>query len=198
MLWKLGPGGQAGVVLANGSMSSNTSGEGEIRKAMIEGDVVEVMIALPEQLFLNTTIPVCLWFLTNDKTKNGRDRKDETLFIDARNLGTMKTRVLKVLTDKDIQKVQDTVSSWRKGDGYEDIEGFCKSSTTEEIEKNGFVLTPGRYVGFADEEDDGIPFEEKIASLLSQYSKIKDESDNLDNQLSNNLLNLQNKLKNEI
>jgi type I restriction enzyme M protein len=179
-------------------MSSNTSGEGEIRKAMIEGDVVEVMIALPEQLFLNTTIPVCLWFLTNDKTKNGRDRKDETLFIDARNLGTMKTRVLKVLTDKDIQKVQDTVSSWRKGDGYEDIEGFCKSSTTEEIEKNGFVLTPGRYVGFADEEDDGIPFEEKIASLLSQYSKIKDESDNLDNQLSNNLLNLQNKLKNEI
>ena len=164
MLWKLRPGGQAGIVLANGSMSSNTSGEGEIREAMIKGDVVEVMIALPGQLFLNTQIPVCLWFLTNDKTTNGRDRKNETLFIDARNLGTMETRVLKVLTDEDIQKVQDTVSSWRTGDGYEDIEGYCKSSTTEEIEKNGFVLTPGRYVGFADEEDDGVPFEEKSRS----------------------------------
>ena len=148
MLWKLSPGGQAGVVLANGSMSSNTSGEGEIREAMIKGDVVEVMIALPGQLFLNTQIPVCLWFLTNDKTANGRDRGNETLFIDARNLGTMETRVLKVLTDEDIQKVQDTVSSWRTGEGYEDIEGYCKSSTTEEIEKNNFVLTPGRYVGF--------------------------------------------------
>ena len=102
-----------------------------------------------------------MWFLTNDKTANGRDRKNETLFIDARNLGTMETRVLKVLTDEDIQKVQDTVSSWRTGDGYEDIEGYCKSSTTEEIEQNDFVLTPGRYVGFADEEDDGVPFEEK-------------------------------------
>ena len=111
---------------------------------------------------MNTQIPVCLWFLTNDKTANGRDRSNETLFIDARNLGTMETRVLKVLTDEDIQKVQDTVSSWRTGEGYEDIEGYCKSSTTEEIEKNGFVLTPGRYVGFADEEDDGVPFEEKF------------------------------------
>ena len=112
--------------LANGSMSSNTSGEGEIREAMIKGDVIEVMIALPSQLFLNTQIPVCLWFLTNDKTANGRDRKNETLFIDARNLGTMETRVLKVLTDEDIQKVQDTVSSWRTGEKYEDIEGFLQ------------------------------------------------------------------------
>ena len=187
MLWKLRPGGQAGVVLANGSMSSNTSGEGEIREAMIKGDVVEVMIALPGQLFLNTQIPVCLWFLTNDKTANGRDRKNETLFIDARNLGTMETRVLKVLTDEDIQKVQDTVSSWRTGDGYEDVEGYCKSSTIEEIEKNGFVLTPGRYVGFAEEEDDGIPFEEKMKILKQSLDKLRDESNQLDIKLKENL-----------
>jgi len=190
MLWKLRPGGQAGIVLANGSMSSNTSGEGEIRESMIKGDVVEVMIALPGQLFLNTQIPVCLWFLTNDKTANGRDRKNETLFIDARNLGTMEKRVLKVLTDEDIQKVQDTVSSWRSGDGYEDIESYCKSSTTEEIEKNGFILTPGRYVGFADEEDDGIPFEEKFSSLFDSYEKSQNLSKNLDKEILNSLKNL--------
>ena len=187
MLWKLGPGGQAGVVLANGSMSSNTGGEGDIRKAMIEGDVVETMIALPGQLFLNTQIPVCLWFLTNDKTKNGRDRKNETLFIDARNLGTMETRVLKVLTDEDIQKIQNTVSSWRAGEGYKDIEGYCKSSTTEEIEKNGFVLTPGRYVGFAEEVDDGIPFEDKIKDLLNKRSTLSNASKEIDLKLKEQL-----------
>lgn len=187
MLWKLRPGGQAGIVLANGSMSSNTSGEGEIREAMIKGDVVEVMIALPGQLFLNTQIPVCLWFLTNDKTANGRDRKNETLFIDARSLGTMETRVLKVLTDQDIQKVQDTVSSWRTGDGYEDVEGYCKSSTTEEIEKNGFVLTPGRYVGFAEEEDDGISLEEKMSKLSKTLQEIIEESSELDKKIKSNI-----------
>ena len=187
MLWKLRPGGQAGIVLANGSMSSNTSGEGEIREAMIKGDVVEMMVALPGQLFLNTQIPVCLWFLTNDKTANGRDRKNETLFIDARNLGTMETRVLKVLTDEDIQKVQDTVSSWRTGDGYDDIEGYCKSSTTKEIEKNGFVLTPGRYVGFADEEDDGISFEEKIGLLTDEYFSLISQSKEIEQQIDINL-----------
>ncbi len=187
VLWKLRPGGQAGVVLANGSMSSNTSGEDEIREAMIKGDVVEVMIALPGKLFLNTQIPVCLWFLTNDKTANGRDRKNETLFIDARNLGTMETRVLKVLTDEDIRKVQDTVSSWRTGDGYEDIEGYCKSSTTEEIEKYGFVLTPGRYVGFADEEDDGVPFDQKFKLLKSQLIDLEEEGSKLSNQIKRDL-----------
>ena len=190
ILWKLGPGGQAGVVLANGSMSSNTGGEGEIRKVMIEGDVVEIMIALPGQLFLNTQIPVCLWFLTNDKTKNGRNRKDETLFIDARNLGTMETRVLKVLTDEDIQKIQDTVSLWRAGDKYEDVEGYCKSATTEEIEKNGFVLNPGRYVGFVDEEDDSIPFEEKINNLISKLSLLKDETKEIDLEIEKNIKNI--------
>ena len=189
MLWKLRPGGQAGVVLANGSMSSNSSGEGEIREAMIKGDVVEVMIALPGQLFLNTQIPVCLWFLTNDKTENGRDRINETLFIDARNLGTMETRALKVLTDEDIQKVQDTVFSWRTGDGYEDIEGYCKSSTTEEIEKNGYVLTPSRYVGFLD-DDDGISFEEKFESLRSSYLSLQANSEALNSKILNFLKSL--------
>ena len=154
---------------------------------MIKGDVVEVMVALPGQLFLNTQIPVCLWFLTNDKTANGRNRKNETLFIDARNLGTMETRVLKVLTDEDIQKVQDTVSSWRTGDGYEDIEGYCKSSTTEEIEKNGFVLTPGRYVGFADEEEDLIPFEEKMKQLTNSLKEQEEDAKKLNILIKGNL-----------
>ena len=187
MLWKLGPGGQAGVVLANGSMSSTISSEGEIREAMIKGDVVEIMIALPGQLFLNTQIPVCLWFLTNDKTKNGRDRSNETLFIDARNLGTMETRVLKVLTDEDIQKVQETVSSWRNGEGYEDIKGFCKSSTTEDIKSHNYILTPGTYVGIKDEDSDGVPFEKKMKLLSSSLKELTDRSNVLDKEIKNNL-----------
>ena len=180
MLWKLRPGGQAGVVLANGSMSSNTGGEGQIREAMVRGDVVEVMVALPGQLFLNTQIPVCLWFLTNDKTMNGRDRKGETLFIDARQLGTVETRVLKVFTDEDIAKIQETVQSWKRGEDYEDVAGFCKSASFEEIEKSGFVLTPGRYVGAKETLDDPLSFEEKIGGLLSEFKSLKDESSRLD------------------
>jgi len=177
MLWKLKEGGQAGIVLSNGSMSSNTSGEDDIRKAMIQGDVIETMIALPGQLFLNTQIPCCLWFLTNDKTKNGRDRRNETLFIDARNLGTMKSRVLKVLTDEDIYKISNTVSLWRKGGDYKDIKGYCKSATNKEIEKNDYALTPGRYVEVLEDEDDGIPFNIKIDKLIKDYSNLIVESD---------------------
>ncbi|PWL25027.1 MAG: restriction endonuclease subunit M [Altererythrobacter sp. XM-24bin4] len=172
MLWKLRPGGQAGVVLANGSMSSNQSGEGQIREAMVRGDVVEVMISLPGQLFLNTPIPVCLWFLTNDKTANGRDRRGETLFIDARQLGSMETRVLKVFSDDDIAKIADTVEAWKSGKGYEDIAGFCKSASLDEIKKNGFVLTPGRYVGATDADDDDETFDDKmlrLSGLLKQH-----------------------------
>ena len=187
ILWKLKPGGQAGIVLAIGSMSSNASGENRIREAMIKGDVVEIMISLPPQLFINTQIPCSLWFLTNNKTNNGRDRRNETLFIDARNLGTMKTRVLKVLTDDDIQKIHDTVSSWRNGKKYKDIEGFCKSSTTEEITKNNFVLTPGRYVGFLEEDDDGISFEEKISTLKKQLNIFQESSSSLDKKINHNL-----------
>jgi len=187
MLWKLRPGGQAGVVLANGSMSSNTGGEGQIREAMVRGDVVEVMVALPGQLFLNTQIPVCLWFLTNDKTMNGRDRRGETLFIDARQLGTMETRVLKVFTDEDIAKIQGTVQSWKSGEDYEDIAGFCKSASIDEMEKNGFVLTPGRYVGYDDSTEPTEVFEERIINLLEDLSTSQKTSASLDLKINHAL-----------
>lgn len=187
MLWKLRPGGQAGVVLANGSMSSNTGGEGQIREAMVRGDAVEVMVALPGQLFLNTQIPVCLWFLTNDKTMNGRDRRGETLFIDARDLGTMETRVLKVFTDEDIAKIQETVQSWKTGEDYEDVAGFCKSATLEEIEKNGFVLTPGRYVGVLEDGLDDEAFAERISQLGQKYKELSAKSLELDKQITSHM-----------
>jgi len=191
MLWKLRPGGEAGVVLANGSMSSNQSGEGEIREAMVRGDVVEVMVALPGQLFLNTQIPVCLWFLTNDKTQRGRDRRGETLFIDARQMGSMVSRVERVLTDEDIAKVAGTVHAWR-GDGevetpYEDVSGFCDSAKFDEIEKNSFVLTPGRYVGAADQEEDDEPFDQKMKRLTALLKQQQEEGVALDQQISENL-----------
>ena len=181
------PGGQAGVVLANGSMSSNTSNEGNIREEMIRKDVVEVMVALPGQLFLNTPIPVCLWFLTNDKTQRGRDRKGETLFIDARQMGTMKNRVERILTDNDISKIADIVQSWRNDDEYEDVPGFCYKSKFEEIEKNGFVLTPGRYVGAPEEEEDGEPFDQKMKRLTALLKEQQEEGAKLDQQISENL-----------
>ncbi len=187
MLWKLRPGGQAGVVLANGSMSSNTGGEGQIREAMVRGDVVEVMVALPGQLFLNTQIPVCLWFLTNDKTSNGRDRRGETLFIDARQLGKMETRVLKVFTDEDIAKIQEAVQSWKTGESYEDVPGFCKSASLEEIQKNGFALTPGRYIGNKRQELSTEEFNAKFTLLSETYSKLREQSNSLDQKIIHNL-----------
>jgi len=194
MLWKLRPGGEAGVVLANGSMSSNQSGEGQIREAMVRGDVVEVMVALPKQLFINTPIPVCVWFLTNDKTQRGRDRRGETLFIDARQMGTMKTRVERVLTDEDIEKIAGTVHTWRS-DGevsaaYGDVAGFCYSAKLEEIEKNGFVLTPGRYVGAADQDDDDEPFDQKMKRLTALLKRQQEEGARLDQQIADNLRRL--------
>ena len=191
MLWKLRPGGEAGVVLANGSMSSNTSGEGQIREAMVRGDVVEVMVALPGQLFLNTQIPVCLWFLTSDKTQRGRDRREETLFIDARQMGSMVSRVERVLTDEDIAKIAGTVHAWR-GDGevedpYQDVSGFCYSAKIEEIEKNSFVLTPGRYVGAADQEEDDEPFDQKMKRLTALLKQQQEEGVKLDQQIAENL-----------
>ena len=194
ILWKLKPGGQAGVILANGSMSSNQSGEGQIREAMVRGDVVEAMVALPGQLFFNTQIPACVWFLTNDKTQRGRDRRGETLFIDARQMGTMETRVNRVLSDEDIAKIADTVHAWR-GDGevsdaYEDVAGFCYNAKLEEIEKNGFVLTPGRYVGAADVEDDGEAFDEKMKRLTGLLKQQQEEGARLDQQIAENLRRL--------
>lgn len=183
ILWKLRLGGQAGVVLANASMSSNTGGEGDIREAMVRGDVVEVMVTLPGQLFLNTQIGACLWFLTNDKTVNGRDRRGETLFIDARKLGTMESRVLKIFTDEDIEKIENVVQSWKTGENYEDVAGFCKSASLEEIEMNGFALTPGRYVGAMDSVMDSEEFTQKISRLTSSLNLLRSESAMLDTQI---------------
>lgn len=177
ILWHLAPRGQAGVVLANGSMSSQQSGEGEIRRAMVEADVVEVMVALPPQLFFNTQIPACLWFLTKDKTAHGRDRRGEVLFIDARKMGRMATRVNRVLDDEDIRKIADTVHLWRQSRyapesvEYEDMPGFCKSATIEEIAEQDFILTPGRYVGAEQIEDDDEAFAEKMGRLTSQLAE---------------------------
>ncbi len=171
ILWHLKPSGQAGIVLANGSMSSSQSGEGEIRRQMVDGDVVECMVALPPQLFLNTQIPACLWFLARDKTASGRDRRGEFLFIDARNLGYLETRVHRVFTNADIAKIADTAHRWRQDceaeDDYADEPGFCRSVKLAEIREHGYVLTPGRYVGTEAVEDDDEVFAEKMDRLTA-------------------------------
>jgi type I restriction enzyme M protein len=171
ILHHLAPAGTAGVVLANGSMSSTQSGEGEMRKAMIEGEVVDCMIALPGQLFYSTQIPACLWFLAKDKS-NGiardrtlRDRRGELLFIDARKLGFMVDRTRKEFSDADVAQIAETYHAWRLGEGYTDIPGFCKSASLEEIRSHGHVLTPGRYVGAEAAEEDAVPFAERFAGL---------------------------------
>lgn len=191
ILWKLRPGGQAGVILANGSMSSNQSGEGQIREAMVQGDVVEVMVALPSQLFFNTQIPACIWFLCKDKTQRGRDRRGETLFIDARQLGSMTSRTNRELTQADIDRIAGTVHAWRKdgevADAYADVPGFCYSARLEEIEKNGFVLTPGRYVGAAEQDEDDEPFDQKMRRLTALLRQQQDEGAKLDRQIARNL-----------
>lgn len=182
MLSKLSQNGTAGFVLANGSMSSQTSGEGKLRQKFIENDLVDCMIALPGQLFYTTQIPVCLWFMTKSKqedTERGyRDRQGETLFIDARQMGSMIDRTHKELTTDDIAEIARTYHAWRgeKKDGdYEDKAGYCKAATLAEIEKNDFVLTPGRYVGIAEVEDDGVPFEEKMEALTTTlYAQMKE------------------------
>jgi len=187
ILWKLKKSGQAGVVLANGSMSSNTNGEGQIREAMVRGDVIEVMVSLPGQLFLNTQIPACLWFLTAEKKNNGKDRRGEILFIDARKLGTLETRVLKILTDEDIAKIANIIRAWKLGQGYEDLAGFCKSASLNEIEKNKFILTPGRYVGIEEKNTIDAPFEEKMFNLVAKLSEVQFESNLLDKQIKKSL-----------
>ncbi|MCC7106664.1 MAG: SAM-dependent DNA methyltransferase [Chloroflexi bacterium] len=187
----LAPTGLAGFVLANGSMSSNQSGEGEIRKNIVEADLVDCMVALPGQLFYSTQIPVCLWLLARDK-RNGRfrDRRGETLFIDARKLGTLTDRVHRELTDDDIAKIAGSYHAWRGDEGgaeYADVPGFCKSATLEEIRQHGHVLTPGRYVGadVADEEDE--PFDEKMARLSKALRQQMDQATRLDVAIVANL-----------
>lgn len=191
----LAPKGTAGVVLANGSMSSNQSGEGEIRKAMIEADVVDCMVALPGQLFYSTQIPACLWFLARKKNpdKGRRDRRGQVLFIDARKMGELVDRTRRELTDAEIQKIADTYHAWRgeKNAGeYADVAGFCKSVTLDDIRKHDHVLTPGRYVGAAEQEDDGEPFEEKMRRLSTLWREQRAEGARLDALIEANLKEL--------
>ena len=193
-IWHLAPTGRAGFVLANGSMSSNQSGEGEIRRNIIEADLVDCMIALPGQLFYSTQIPVCLWFLARSK-KNGRfrDRRGETLFIDARKMGALTDRVHRELSDADVAKIAGTYHAWRgdKDAGtYADIPGFCKAAALEDIRKHGHVLTPGRYVGAEAVEDDGEPFEEKMARLAATLRQQQGEAASLDAAITSNLREL--------
>lgn len=194
--WHLKPNGSAGVVLANGSMSSNTSGENDIRKAMIEGDAIDCMMALPGQLFYSTQIPACLWFLTRNKNPGDglRDRRGEVLFIDARKMGQMVDRVRRELTPEDVKKIADTYHAWRgeKNSGkYEDVAGFCKSEKIKDVvEKHGAVLTPGRYVGTEEAEADDEPFDEKMKRLASQWRDQVNKAGHLDSAIAANLKGL--------
>jgi type I restriction enzyme M protein len=205
-IYHLAPTGLAGFVLANGSMSSNQSGEGEIRKAIIEADLVDCMVALPGQLFYSTQIPVCLWFIARDK-RNGRfrDRRGETLFIDARKLGTLIDRVHRELTGydddgnlipgSDIDRIASTYHAWRGDDGrgaatlrpYEDVPGFCKAATLDEIRQHNYILTPGRYVGAAEVEEDDEPFEEKMERLTAALREQMEQATRLDQTISANM-----------
>ncbi|MEE4312971.1 MAG: class I SAM-dependent DNA methyltransferase [Desulfofustis sp.] len=234
MIHHLSPNGTAGFILANGSMSSNTGGEGDIRKALVEADLVDCMVALPGQLFYSTQIPVCLWFLCRNKrggqrrppspqtplpkgegsygsSPSGRgggegylrDRRGQILFIDARKMGTLVDRVHRELNDDDIAKIANTYHSWRSvaegrdlGDSaltegsYSDVPGFCKSAEKEEIEKHGFVLTPGRYVGAEALEDDGIPFETKMTEMSQTLYAQMEQAQELDATIRQNLKGL--------
>ncbi|MCF1459254.1 MAG: type I restriction-modification system subunit M [Shewanella sp.] len=213
MLHHLNDQGSMGLLLANGSMSSNTNNEGEIRKALIEADLVECMVALPGQLFTNTQIPACIWFLTKDKAnglsldKKKSARRGKTLFIDARNLGYMKDRVLRDFTQEDIATIADTFHAWQQDEGdaqggasvvggrtpgatYEDEKGFCYSANLDDIKKHDFVLTPGRYVGAADQEKESEPLAEKMTRLTAQLKAQFEESDRLEGEIKKNLAGL--------
>jgi type I restriction enzyme M protein len=209
----LAPQGMAGFVLANGSMSSNQSGEGDIRRAIIDADLVDCMVALPGQLFYSTQIPVCLWFLSKHKGRDAkrgfRDRRQQTLFIDARKLGTLVDRVHRELTDADLERIAGTYHAWRgevgglsasapsppaplpEGEGrYEDVAGFCKAATTEEIAAHGYVLTPGRFVGAEEVEDDGEPFDDKMLRLVAELEAQFAESARLEKAIRDSLRGL--------
>lgn len=191
----LAPHGTAGVVLANGSMSSNQSGEGDIRKAMLEADAVDCMVALPGQLFYSTQIPACLWFLARNKNpgKGLRDRRGQVLFIDARKLGVLVDRTRRELTDEEIHKIAGTYHAWRGEDGageYADVAGLCKSASIEDIRQHGHVLTPGRYVGAAAQQDDGEPFEEKMQRLAALWRAQRAQAAKLDAAIEANLKEL--------
>lgn len=194
MVYHLAPNGIAGIVLANGSLSSNTSNEGKIRKNLLEADVVDAIVSLPDKLFYSTGIPVSLWILNRNKEKNPafRSRKNEVLFIDARNLGEMIDRRHRELSstgeDNDVSKIATVYHEWRNKKGtYEDIQGFCKSATLEEIAEQDYILTPGRYVGIEEQEDDGEPFEEKMERLTTELYGLFEESHRLEDEICKKL-----------
>ncbi len=181
MIWHLAPNGRIGMVLAKGSLSSQSGGEGEIRKNIIDADLVDCIVTMPSQLFYTTQIPVSLWFLSKNKKQKGK-----TLFIDARKMGTMVTRKLRELTDEDIQKLADTYNAYAGGT-LKAVKGFCAVATTEEIAKQDYILTPGRYVGIEEQEDDGEPFEEKMGRLTKELSELFQKSHELEAQIKERL-----------
>ena len=186
---KLNTTGTAGIVLANGSMTTNVGSEGEIRKQLITDGLVDCMVALPTQLFFNTQIPACLWFLARNRTNHKyRNRSGEILFIDARKIGSLISRKNKAFTDADIAQIADVYHNWRNKEGnYEDVQGFCKSATLAEVEANNFVLTPGRYVGTEDVEDDGISYEEKVGAISENLKGYFEKSIELQERIKTNL-----------
>jgi type I restriction enzyme M protein len=190
----LGPRGVAGFVLANGSMSSNTSNEGEIRKNIVEAYLVDCMVALPSQLFYNTMIPACLWFIARDKQNNKfRDRRGEALFIDARKLGVMVDRRHRELTTEDVRKIANTYHAWRgelEDKKHQDISGFCKSASLEELRKNGCILTPGRYVGAEERQDNSAQSEQEMKRLVMQLNEQAIRARVLDETIVRNLKEL--------
>ena len=182
MLDKLSQKGKAGVVLANGSLSSNTSGEGDIRRKILEDDLVDCIVALPDKLFYTTGIPVCIWFFNRDKKHKG-----QTLFIDARKMGDMVNRRLRELSDEDIKKIANTYIAWQNEERYEDVQGYCKAASIDEIKKHDYILTPGRYVGIEEVEDDGEPFEEKMERLTNTLANKFKKSRELEEEIRKQL-----------
>ena len=190
IVYHLAPNGVAGIVLANGALSSNTSNEGVIRKNLVDAKLVDAIVALPDKLFYSTGIPVSLWILNRNKIDNPKFRKraDEILFIDGRNLGAMVDRRHRELSDEDIKKIADTYHNYRNLDGnYEDVQGFCKAAKLEEVREHEYVLTPGRYVGIEEQEDDGVPFEEKMDALTSELGELFEKSRSLEEEIRKNL-----------
>lgn len=182
MIDKLSMKGKAAIILANGALSSDTSGEGDIRKNILEADLVDCILAMPSNLFYTVAIPCSVWILNRDKKRKGK-----TLFIDARNFGTMVTRKLRELSEEDTEKIASTYHKFVNDDSYEDIAGFCKVATIDEIKENNYVLTPGRYVGVEEQEDDGIPFEEKMKTITSELKEQFEESHKLEEEIKKNL-----------
>ena len=181
MIWHLAPTGRIGMVLANGSLSSQSGGEGDIRKAIVEDDLMDCIVAMPPQLFYTTQIPVSLWFLNRNKRQKGK-----TLFIDARKMGTLITRKLRELTEADIQRLAATYAAYAEGT-LEAVKGFCAVATTPDIAKQDYILTPGRYVGIEEQEDDGEPFEAKMTRLTKELSELFAQSHELEGQVRQQL-----------